>query len=433
MSEVTSVDASQPKRPGRLKSIVGGSAGNLVEWYDWYVYAAFSPFFAQAFFPEGDSTAQLLSAAVVFAVGFLARPVGAWLMGVYADRRGRKAALTLSVAVMCAGSLVIALCPGFETIGVAAPAILVLARLLQGLSLGGEYGASATYLSEMAARKHRGFWSSFQYVTLISGQLLALGVLLLLRRFLGEAEIEAWGWRIPFVIGGVLAVSVFWLRRGLEETPSFEAARGEERARTLWLFLRHPKETLIVLGLTAGGTLAFYTYTTYMQKFLANTAGFSRDTAAQIMTAALFVFMLLQPAVGFLSDKVGRRPVMIAFGVLGVLGTWPIMTTLARTTDPLIAFALVMTALVIVSGYTSVNAVVKAELFPTRVRALGVALPYAIANSVFGGTAEAVGLSFKQAGHEAWFYVYVTVMIGVSLIVYALMRDTRDHSRIVEE
>ena len=433
MSEITTVDASLGRPLNRLKSIVGGSAGNLVEWYDWYVYAAFSPFFAKAFFPEGDATAQLLSAAVVFAVGFLARPAGAWLMGLYADRRGRKAALTLSVAVMCAGSLVIALCPGHASIGVAAPAILVVARLVQGLSLGGEYGASATYLSEMAAKKHRGFWSSFQYVTLISGQLLALAVLLVLRSFLGEAEIEAWGWRIPFVIGGLLAVSVFWLRRGLAETPSFEAARDEDRARTLWLFLRHPKETLIVMGLTAGGTLAFYTYTTYMQKFLANTAGFSRDAAAQIMTAALFVFMALQPLVGLLSDRIGRRPVMIGFGVAGVLATWPIMTTLESARDPVIAFALVMGALVIVSGYTSVNAVVKAELFPTRVRALGVALPYAIANALFGGTAEMVGLWFKSIGHEAWFYGYVTAMIGVSLLVYWFMRDTRDHSRIVED
>ena len=431
MSETTSLDSVQPKN--RLRSIVAGSAGNLVEWYDWYVYASFTLYFAKSFFPEGDQTAQLLSAAVVFAVGFLARPVGAWLMGLYADHKGRKAALTLSVAVMCGGSLIIALCPGYGTIGVAAPVVLVLARLLQGLSLGGEYGASATYLSEMAGRQRRGFWSSFQYVTLISGQLLALAVLIILQQVLTEAQLNDWGWRIPFLIGGVLAVSVFWLRRTMEETPSFDAVQGEERARTMWLFLRHPRETLIVMGLTAGGTLAFYAYTTYMQKFLANTAGFSKEAATQIMAAALFVFMCLQPVVGHISDKVGRRPVMIAFGVLGVLATWPLMTTLATASNAAIAFALVMTALVIVSGYTAVNAVVKAELFPTGVRALGVALPYAIANALFGGTAEAVALWFKKQGHEEWFYIYVTVMIGVSLLVYWFMRDTRDHSLIKED
>ncbi|HYE43042.1 MAG TPA: MFS transporter [Caulobacteraceae bacterium] len=433
MSETTAIDTAAARPIRRLRSIIGGSAGNLVEWYDWYVYSAFTLYFAGVFFPEGSQTAQLLSAAAVFAVGFLARPVGAWLMGLYADRAGRKAALTLSVAVMCAGSIVIALCPGYAVIGVAAPVILVLARLLQGLSLGGEYGASATYLSEMAGAKRRGFWSSFQYVTLISGQLLALAVLLILQRFLTDAQLHDWGWRIPFAIGGVLAVSVFWLRRGLDETPSFDAVRGEERAKTMWLFVRHPRETLIVMGLTAGGTLAFYTYTTYMQKFLVNTSGFSKAAASEITALALLVFMLLQPVVGAISDRVGRRPVMIAFGVLGVAATWPIMTALAGTSSPFTAFALIMAALIIVSGYTAVNAVVKAELFPTGVRALGVALPYALANALFGGTAEYVALWFKSQGHETWFYIYVTAMIGLSLLVYVFMRDTRKHSRILED
>lgn len=420
----------------RLRSIVGGSAGNLVEWYDWYAYSAFTLYFAKVFFPKGDQTAQLLSASAVFAVGFLARPVGAWLMGVFADKHGRKQAMLVSVTFMCLGSLVIALCPGYGVIGVAAPAILVLARLLQGLSLGGEYGASATYLSEMAGRKHRGFWSSFQYVTLISGQLIALCVLLVLQHVMSKPDLEAWGWRIPFVIGGVLALSVFILRRGMEETPSFEAQdqpQREARGKTMLLFLKHPRETLIVFGLTAGGTVAFYTYTIYMQKFLVNTSGFSKDTATAITALALFVYMLAQPLVGLLSDRIGRRPVMIAFGVLGVLLTWPIMTLLAKVHDAGTAFALVMAALMIVSGYTAVNAVVKAELFPTGVRALGVALPYAISNAIFGGTAEYIALWFKQAGHEAWFYLYVTAVIGVSLLVYVFMRDTKHRSLILED
>jgi MFS transporter, MHS family, alpha-ketoglutarate permease len=416
----------------RLRSIMGGSAGNLVEWYDWYAYAAFALYFADDFFPKGDETAQLLNTAAIFAVGFFARPVGAWLMGLYADRRGRKAAMVASVALMSLGSLIIAFTPNYERIGALAPAILLIARLIQGLSLGGEYGTSATYLSEMAGRHRRGFWSSFQYVTLIAGQLIALAVLIVLQAVLPKADLEAWGWRIPFFIGAILALSVLWLRRGLDETPSFRA-KSAEKVRTVWLVLRHPRETLVVMGLTAGGTLAFYTYTTYMQKFLANTAGFSKEAATQISALALFIFMLLQPLFGLVSDRVGRRPVMIAFGVLGLLCTWPIMTTLARTHDPAAAFGLVMAALLIVSGYTSVNAVVKAELFPTEVRALGVALPYAVANALFGGTAEYVALWFKKVGHEEGFYVYVTVMIGVSLLVFVFMRDTRRHSRILED
>jgi len=428
-----SPDAITPAR--RLRNIIGGSAGNLVEWFDWYAYAAFTLYFAPVFFPSDNPTTEYLQAAAVFAVGFLMRPIGAWVMGVYADRKGRKAGLTLSVSLMCAGSLIIGCTPGYATIGIAAPLLLLFARLLQGLSVGGEYGSSATYLSEMATAKHRGFWSSFQYVTLISGQLLALMLLILLQNTLSETALASWGWRIPFFVGAGLAVVVFWLRRRLDETGAFKAEdeKSAPKSSALLLVLKHPKEALLVLGLTAGGTLAFYTYTTYLQKFLTNTAGFSKATATEISAAALLVFMLLQPAVGALSDRIGRKPVMIAFGVLGVLCTVPIMSTLATTTSALAAFALSLAALVIVSGYTAINAVVKAELFPAHIRALGVALPYAIANALFGGTAEYVALKFKLEGHESLYFWYVTGMIGVSLLTFIFMRDTKHRSAIVHD
>lgn len=363
------------------------------------------------------------------------RPVGAWIMGIYADRRGRKAGLTLSVTLMCAGSLLIAVTPTYATIGVVAPVLLVIARLMQGLSVGGEYGASATYLSEMAGRDRRGFYSSFQYVTLIAGQLLAIVVLLILQSTLSARDLDAWGWRIPFGIGAVLAVVVFYIRRGLAESHSFENAQaaGAPRSGLVHLLRHHPRETAVVMLLTAGGTLAFYAYSIYMQKFLVNTTGFTRQTASEINGLTLFVFMLLQPLAGALSDRVGRKPLMIAFGASGVLFTYPIFTTLEGATDPVVAGLLVMGALIIVTGYTSINAVVKAELFPAHIRALGVALPYALANTLFGGTAEFVALSFKDAGFERGFYWYVTAMIGISLIVYLRMRDTRDHSLIAED
>lgn len=420
-----------PMSPARrLRNIVGGSAGNLVEWFDWYAYAAFTLYFAPVFFPSEDPTAQLLSAAAVFAVGFLMRPIGAWIMGVYADCKGRKAGLTLSVTLMCTGSLIIGVTPGYATIGLAAPALLLFARLLQGLSVGGEYGSSATYLSEMAEPHRRGFWSSFQYVTLISGQLIALLLLIVLQNTLSETALASWGWRIPFFVGAGLAVVVFWLRRRLDETHKATEAKDAPKSSAVQLILKHPKEALMVLGLTAGGTLAFYTYTTYLQKFLVNTSGFSKNTATEISAAALFVFMLLQPAVGALSDRVGRRPVMIAFGVLGVLCTVPIMTTLSTVENPFGAFLLALAGLVIVSGYTAINAVVKAELFPAHIRALGVALPYAIANAVFGGTAEYVALWLKGAGVESVFFWYVTGMIGLSLLTFIRMRDTKHNSLI---
>jgi MHS family alpha-ketoglutarate permease-like MFS transporter len=419
----------------RVKSIIGGSLGNLVEWYDWYVYTAFSLYFAGSFFPSGNQTVELLNTAGVFAIGFLMRPIGGWVMGTYADRKGRKAALTLSVLMMSIGSLLIAVIPSYKQIGVAAPIVLVLARIIQGLSVGGEYGTSATYLSEMATKKHRGFYSSFQYVTLIMGQLIALGVLILLQRiFLTDKRLHEWGWRIPFFIGALLAITVMYLRRSLRESVELEKDNSGKSSRgTMKALMQHPKAVLTVIGLTVGGTLAFYTFTTYMQKFLVNTSGFSKNTATLISTLTLVVFMLIQPLFGLLSDKIGRKPLLIGFGILGTVTTVPIMTALGSTKDMWTAFALIMCALIILSGYTSINAVVKAELFPANVRALGVGFPYAIAVSAFGGTAEYIALAFKNDHHQQWFYWYVTIFIALSLLIYVFMNDTRKHSKIEGE
>jgi MHS family alpha-ketoglutarate permease-like MFS transporter len=427
-----SADASTKEKTtgSRLKSIFSGSVGNLVEWYDWYVYAAFSLYFAKSFFPQGDTTAQLLNTAAIFAVGFLMRPIGGWLMGIYADRKGRKAALMISVLLMCFGSLIIALTPSYEIIGVGAPILLIFARLLQGLSVGGEYGTSATYLSEMATKERRGFFSSFQYVTLISGQLIALAVLIILQQTLTTEQLYAWGWRIPFVIGALCAVVALYLRRGMEETESFTQKKEKPKESLMRTLMRHPKELMTVVGLTMGGTLAFYTYTTYMQKYLVNTVGMSISDSTTISAATLFLFMCIQPLVGALSDKIGRRPILIAFGVLGTLFTVPILTTLHTVQSWWGAFFLIMAALIIVSGYTSINAVVKAELFPTEIRALGVGLPYALTVSIFGGTAEYIALWFKSIGMETGYYWYVTACIAVSLLVYVFMKDTQKHSRI---
>lgn len=416
----------------RLKSIVRGSIGNMIEWYDWYVYAAFSIYFAKSFFPNGDLTAQLLNTSAIFAVGFFMRPVGGWLMGTYADRHGRKKALIGSVLIMCIGSLIIAITPNYDTIGIAAPILLVFARLLQGLSVGGEYASSATYLSEMATPNHRGFYSSFQYVTLIAGQLFALLILILLQHwFLTEAQLESWGWRIPFAIGALLSLVALRLRLGMQETQSFlSKTPSRKKESTLRALLRYPREVAIVVGLTMGGTLAFYTYSTYMQKYLVNSAGFTKNDSTMISAATLFVFMLLQPLIGGLSDRVGRRPILIAFGVLGTLCTVPLLTALNHVSSAWSAFFYIMLALTIVSGYTSINAVVKAELFPVEIRTLGVGLPYAVTVSLFGGTAEYIAFWFKSRGMESGFFWYVTACIACSLIVYIFMRDTRESSMI---
>jgi len=414
----------------RVKAIFIGSVGNLVEWYDFYAYTAFALYFAPAFFPHDDPVVQQLNVAVLFAATFLMRPLGGWLFGYIADRYGRRLSLTLSVVFMCFGSLIIAVTPTYQTIGFAAPAILALARVIEGLSLGGEYGASATYLSEVADAKHRGFYSSFQYVTLIGGQLTAIIVLLLLQKvFLTPDELRAWGWRIPFVIGAMLAIVAAVMRRSLHETEAFvEAKKVSKPTGSIVGLLKYPRELLLVVGLTAGGTAAFYTFTTYMQTFVKLSVGLTEDQTTFVIFGSLIFATILQPIYGGLSDRIGRKPLLIFFGVVGTLATVPILSALKETKSPFIAFLLICGAWIFVAGYTSINAIVKAELFPTNVRALGVGLPYAITVSIFGGTAPAVALYFKSIGHEHWFYYYLSGMIFLSLLIYSTMRDTKNES-----
>ena len=414
----------------RIKAIFIGSIGNLVEWYDFYAYAAFALYFAGAFFPNSDLVVQQLNAALLFAVGFLVRPLGGWLFGYLADHRGRRGALMLSVLLMCFGSLMIAVTPTYASIGIYAPILLAVARIIQGLSLGGEYGTSATYLTEMADQRNRGFYSSFQYVTLIGGQICALLVLFFLQKvFLTNEEIRAWGWRIPFLIGALLALIALIMRRTLHETAAFEAAQQlVKRTSSLRALMKYPREVLLVVGLTAGGTAAFYTYTTYMQKFLRLSVGLTDDQTTMVTLSSLLFAMFLQPIYGAISDRIGRKWLLIAFGVCGVLFTIPLLTTLQTVKGPFAAFLLIAAAWMIVSGYTSINAVVKAELFPTNIRAIGVGLPYALTVSIFGGTTDSVALWFKSLGHETWFYYYLTAMIGISLVVYLFMRDTKADS-----
>ena len=419
-----------------LQSILGGAIGNLVEWYDWYAYSAFALYFAPVFFPKENTTAQLLNTAAIFAVGFLMRPLGGWLLGTIADRRGRKVAMTLSVLLMSLGSLLIAITPSYSTIGLWAPCLLLFARLVQGVSVGGEYGTSATYMSEVATSNRRGFYSSFQYVTLIGGQLIALGIQVLLQQFiLSQTQLETWGWRIPFIIGALLALVAFYLRRNLAETPSFlhEKMATEKKGSIRELLTYHPRAVLTVAGLTLGGTLAFYTYSTYMQKFLVNTVHLTKDRSTLITFWLMLIFALMQPVFGHLSDKIGRKPLLIGFGVLGTLCTYPLLTTLSHTTSEMTAFFLLLAALIMVSGYTSISAIIKAELFPAEVRALGVGFPYAITVAIFGGTAEYVALWFKQIGHEPYFYLYITGCIFISLLVYINTKDTKQTSWINRE
>ncbi len=413
---MTSTYYTGEERSKRIFAIVGASSGNLVEWFDFYVYAFCAIYFAPAFFPSDDPTVQLLNTAGVFAAGFLMRPIGGWIFGRLADRHGRKNSLMISVLMMCFGSLMIASLPTYASIGTWAPALLLLARLIQGLSVGGEYGTTATYMSEVALRGQRGFFASFQYVTLIGGQLLAVLVVVVLQQLLSEDELRAWGWRIPFVVGAIAALISLMLRRSLHETSSAETRKDKDAGTIKGLFSNHTAAFITVLGYTAGGSLIFYTFTTYMQKYLVNTAGMTAKNASYVMTGALFLFMVLQPFFGMLSDRIGRRNSMLLFGALGTLFTVPLLMALKTVSSPFMAFVLITLALCIVSFYTSISGLVKAEMFPPQVRALGVGLAYAVANAAFGGSAEYVALGLKTMGMENTFYWYVTAMMAIAFL-----------------
>lgn len=406
----------------RLRAILAGSAGNLIEWYDFYIYAFTALYFSSEFFPESNPLVQVMATSGIFAVGFLLRPIGGWYFGRFADRHGRQRAMVASVLMMGIGSALIAVLPTYGQIGVGAPVLLLLGRMLQGFSTGGQYGTAATYLSEIAGRGRRGFWSSFQYVTLIGGQLLATLVILALQHLLGEGAMKAYGWRIGFAIGAAGAGLILLLRRHMHETGGTKTdAAGSLRS----LLGEHLRPFLIVVALTAGGSLSFYTFTTYMQKYLVLTVGMTKPDATLLMTGVLVLFMVIQPAMGALSDRIGRRANILIFAALAMALTVPIFTLLAQAHSFWVAGALVMAGLVINSFYTSVSGVFKAELFPVHVRALGVGLAYGIGNALFGGTAENVALAFKSAGLESGFYWYVTAMAAVALVAGLMLSDTR--------
>ncbi|MEN5101511.1 MFS transporter [Stenotrophomonas sp. TWI273] len=407
-----------------ISNTLKGSAGNLVEWYDVYVYSVFAVYFESQFFSAADKNSTMYVWAI-FAATFLMRPIGAWYFGRFADRYGRRLALTVSVTVMAACSFLIAITPTASQIGIWAAVILLFARLLQGFATGGEYGTSATYMSEAAIPGRRGFLSSFHYVTLVGGHVLAQLTLLGMLTFWDKPEISAWGWRVAFGIGGIAAIVVFWLRRSMDEslqTDSIEAARdGRAKASGSMreLFVNQWRPLLLCFLITAGGTVAFYTYSVNGPKMIQSAfAGDDVMTGTMINLGVLTFLMVLQPIGGWLSDMVGRKSLLVFFGIGGVLYSWYLITELPNQHDPFMAFLVLGIGFVILTGYTSINAVVKAELFPTHVRALGVGFGYAMANSLFGGTAPLLYQGALKTGQVGMFAVYVTAIIAVSLVVY---------------
>lgn len=439
---VSAADTSTPSGRAQTRraiwNTIRGSSGNLVEWYDVYVYTVFAMYFEKQFFDDSDQNSTVYVYAI-FAVTFITRPLGSWFFGRFADRNGRRAALTLSVSLMAACSMVIALVPSRGSIDMAAPIVLILCRLVQGFATGGEYGTSATYMSEAATRERRGFFSSFQYVTLVGGHVLAQFTLLIILTVFDTAQVHEFGWRIAFAVGGVAAIVVYWLRRTMDESLSEEqlaaikvgadTSSGSMRE----LLTRYGKPLLLCFLITMGGTLAFYTYSVNAPAIVKAAYKDQAMTATWINLAGLIFLMLLQPVGGIISDKVGRKPLLLFFGFGGVVYTYVLITYLPQVHAPIVSFLLVAVSYVLLTGYTSINALVKSELFPSHVRALGVGVGYALANSVFGGTAPLIYQALKEHDQVPLFIGYVTVCIAISLVVYLLFLKNKSQTYLDRE
>ncbi|HEC2774268.1 TPA: MFS transporter [Campylobacter coli] len=397
-------------RAKKIRSIVAASSGNLVEWFDFYIYAFTATYFAHTFSTSDNPIVQQINAFGVFAAGFFMRPIGSWLFGSLADKVGRKKSMVVSVVLMALGSFMIAALPSKDVVGDFAIILLLLARLVQGLSVGGEYGIAATYLSELATEGKRGFYSSFQYVTLIGGQLLAVASISIMLFFFSIDEMKDYAWRILFVVGGILALGSLLVRKVMNESAT-QIHKHEDRGTLKALFTSSWKQFLMVLGITAGGSLAFYTITTYTKTFMEN-SGMDKTLVNNLFLGALFILMIIQPLFGYIGDKIGHKRSLIIFCILAFVGIYPIFNLISSNaqSNASLVFILVVLLFIILSFYTSVAGIFKAKLFPEHVRALGTGLGYAISNAIFGGSAPWVALQFKNAGIENGFFVYIAVL-----------------------
>ena len=411
------------------KAIVAGSIGNAVEWVDWALYATLAPVFASQFFGSDDPAVNLLSTLAIFAVGFVMRPIGGAVLGAYADRNGRKKGLTLTIALMAGAALVIAVVPTYATIGIAAPLLLLLARLVQGFSAGGEFGSSSSFLVESAAKGRRAFAGSWQQVSVGSGVLIASGTGYVLTSTLSEAAMASYGWRIAFFVGGLLGLVGLWLRVSVAETESF--TRAEEAGRTqgknpmVGIFKDHPMAALRVVGITVAGTLLYYIWLSYMPGYASTTGDIELSDALAANFIAVAYFIVLLPFVALLSDRYGRKPTMFAFAFGFLLFAYPAFQMLdGAGFGTLLVVELI--GVTLLTGYSANCAVIMSEQFPPEVRSTGIGLPYAAAVALFGGTAPYITTWMAENGYRDLTWVYVAAAALVGCVVYATMPETKD-------
>jgi MHS family alpha-ketoglutarate permease-like MFS transporter len=427
-------EAGRPSLRSRTRSLFASTAGNLLEWYEWGAYAVFSPFIAAAMFEPSDPSSALLATFAVFAVGFLMRPIGGWVFGLIGDKRGRKKILLLTMLLMAAASMAMGFTPGYEQIGVWASVLLLLLRCLQGFAHGGESAASTTYVAEIAPKERRGFWTSAVFIAITGGSVLAFIIGATLTSTLGESVVAEWAWRIPFVLGGVLALLVLWLRRTMNESDVFEDEKAEAEAESevkgtapvVSAPGNRKRNVMIALKMiffTAGVTAVNYTWGSYMTAFAITERGMDSSTAYWMSAVAQLICCISMPFWGMLSDKVGRKPMIYAFAIASAALTIPLTGLVSDQGWTLLVAVGIALTLWAIPG--SIYSAVLAENFPTRIRTRGIGVAYALSVALFGGTAPYLNQLFVSIDAQWMFNVYIIFLCALTFVATMFMRETK--------
>jgi MHS family alpha-ketoglutarate permease-like MFS transporter len=415
---------SRSELRSRLKSLRAAVVGNVLEWFDWTLYATFAVYLAANFFEATDPTSALLSTLAVFAAGFIARPLGGILFGRLGDRLGRKRVLIMTMITMATASLIIALIPSYETIGVGASVLLLFARLLQGLAHGGESGVSYTYVAELAPPKRRGLWTSSVFISVTIGVMGATLVGILLTSIFGDEEMMSYGWRVGFAIGALLGLYALYLRRAAEESPVFEeveegatkAVAPKLTARQMWSIVAK------VVLFSAASNAAYYTWVTFAPSFAISGHGMDPNSAFVASLLAQVVVLILLPTFGHLSDKYGRKPMVVVYGVLVMVVVFPINMILSD--QPWTLFISQGIGLAVWAMIASIYPAIIAEQIPTKHRAFGVGFLSSLSVAIFGGTAPYLNTWLGSMGMGWAFSLWVAFLGLLAVVAGFIIKET---------
>lgn len=425
MSE-TVVPATPVSAKARRKAVVAAALGNGIEYFDWGIYSALTTIFAKQIFPSSDPTVSLLLSLATFALGFVARPVGAIVLGNVADRRGRKFVLTLAITLTSAGSILIAVVPTYAAIGIAAPALVLLARLAQGFGAGGEASSAATFLIESAPAHRRGFFGSFQQMSTGAGLLTASLVATGITAIFPDDALNSYGWRLGFLLAGVAGVIALYIRRQVDDTQLAEQVvrltAAERKALRREMFRTHKRQLIQIFLLTVPGTIGNYMFLSYMAAFAKTTTGIDLGTALLANSCAIALYCVAIPFAGLLTDKIGRRPQLLIFSVLYILIPYPVFTILGPSFGAVFAANLI--GVLVLSLFSGTMAAVYNEQFPTAIRVAASGIPFALAVSVFGGTAPYVTTQLFALGLGDFIWVYLSAAGVLGLFVVLTLPET---------